>query len=334
MTKKKNLGGLDAKVNRLIDRLHKLQIVLEIALVIILLSILTFRLSFGIPAYGMFLFFTLAVSSLAIFIVGILITFYAAKLKDASESPSKYHKRLSLLIILDWLFIPSFGVVYLMAHLIELPDTAIYVVVPMLSLATLLILLTLTSVAIHRLWRASIKKHSANFIRPGSYALLAVLVVAISIFGTYTTTEELAFKHTTISDSSLEIDQTETRQQGKNGEKQVVHNLVFGIPFSTNVIEPVDEIVAKGTTRYQYMYCSNDSYRYYTSEQMRDPGVGFTHRSEDYCAANGQGTQTALANVPPPQKQTTYVPTYTSPRSTITNCYSGIYNNSFSCYSY
>ena len=156
----------------------------------------------------------------------------------------------------------------------------------------------------------------------------------MAIFGTYTLTEAVKYEESVVSDGSLEIDQSEVRQKGRDGEKRVVYNLVFGFPISTSVTDPTDEIIAKGTTRYQYMYCSDGSSRYFTSEQMKDSTVGFTHRSEDYCASNNQGTQAALANVPQPETQTRYVPTYTTPRSTITNCHSSYSGTSFSCYSF
>ena len=68
--------------------------------------------------------------------------------------------------------------------------------------------------------------------------------------------------------------------------------------------------------RYQYMLCTDGSYRMYTDEQMKDPNTGFTSESEDYCKKNKQGKMLRLTNSPEDakangQKSTTsqqYVP--------------------------
>jgi hypothetical protein len=158
-----------------------------------------------------------------------------------------------------------------------------------------------------------------------------------SLFGSYTTTEVVKYVSSPVSDSNLELGQTEIRQAGKNGEKQIKHNLLFGIPLSTSTTEPVDEIIAKGTRRYQYMYCSDGSSRYYSAEQFKDPNVGFTHQSPDYCAKNGAGTQTTIADVPPAEKIVQQVPVYRAPAYTspsYTTCRSYSFDNSFSCTTY
>lgn len=48
--------------------------------------------------------------------------------------------------------------------------------------------------------------------------------------------------------------------------------------------------------RYQYMLCTDGSYRSYTDEQMKDPNTGLTSESEDYCKKNGQGKMLRLTN--------------------------------------
>lgn len=48
--------------------------------------------------------------------------------------------------------------------------------------------------------------------------------------------------------------------------------------------------------RYQYMLCTDGSYRGYTDEQMKDPDTGLTSESEDYCKKNGQGKILRLTN--------------------------------------
>ncbi len=67
---------------------------------------------------------------------------------------------------------------------------------------------------------------------------------------------------------------------------------------SQNQVEQIKE-ANKKTKRWQYMYCSNGSYRYYTDEQFKNPQTGFTKNSKDYCASNGQGKMTKLADKPP-----------------------------------
>ena len=65
--------------------------------------------------------------------------------------------------------------------------------------------------------------------------------------------------------------------------------------------------------RWQYMMCSDGSYRYYTDEQFSNPQVGFTEASEDACAKSGHGIKTTLADKPP---ESTKTPTPALPRQT------------------
>ncbi len=146
-----------------------------------------------------------------------------------------------------------------------------------------------------------------------------------------------------IQDSSLELGEQQTRQHGENGIKATtihIRKTLSGRKVSETIVSdktvksPVNETKAQGTKRYQYMWCSNGSYRYYTNDQFKNSYTGFTHKSDDYCAQNGQGHMTGLADTAP-NPTYNYTPAPIAHTPTITNCYdTGIYSHSFSCYSY
>lgn len=140
-----------------------------------------------------------------------------------------------------------------------------------------------------------------------------------------------------IQDSSLELGQQQTRQNGINGTRETVTKvrhtlsgriLSRAVASQTTTKEPVDKTIAKGTKKYQYMWCSNGTYRYYTNEQFQNPNTGFTHQSTDYCAQTGNGIMSGLADTPPN-------PVYRQSSPTFTHCYdTGVYYTSIDCYSY
>ncbi len=102
-----------------------------------------------------------------------------------------------------------------------------------------------------------------------------------------------------------------------------VTGLLVGIPMSLlGVWQPdVDSSNSAATIdekkpelkRYQYMLCSDGSYRMYTDEQMKTPGVGFTDESQDSCEENEHGKMLQLTNSleeakANSKKQSTYTP--------------------------
>ena len=126
-------------------------------------------------------------------------------------------------------------------------------------------------------------------------------------------TEGLDYETQIITDPNIELGDTKINQQGVNGssiEKYKYKKSFIEYLFGTRVPEtqvslrtikqPINQVVANGTLRYQYMYCSNGSSRSYTDAQMKDTATGLTHKSPDYCAENNQGTETGLGNTPSP----------------------------------
>ena len=147
------------------------------------------------------------------------------------------------------------------------------------------------------------------------FAVVAFLIFAfLPIFsGTIVKSVPVAYSTQNVNDATMELGDTKTKQAGADGIKKIAYseprslfNLIFGgreqskltEKSSTLTKQPEPEIVSSGTLRYQYMYCSSGSYRYYTDEQMKNPTTGFTHKSPDYCAKNNQGTETGLGNTP------------------------------------
>ena len=108
----------------------------------------------------------------------------------------------------------------------------------------------------------------------------------------------------------LELGDSKVLSEGREGSKivtvsslQSLWGRLFGWQpiqqkevSSTITEKPVDNIVANGTRKYQYMLCSDGSYRYYTDEQFKDENTGFTSKSEDYCKENNQGHKISLSD--------------------------------------
>jgi len=154
--------------------------------------------------------------------------------------------------------------------------------------------------------------------------------------------EDIAFETKYIDDNTIELRQQQVRQEGEKGTKEVefkVKRTLAGREIGKErtkeriVKAPTNKTIAKGTKKFQFMWCSNGAYRYYSNEEFKNPNTGFTHQSPDFCSQNGQGQMTGLADTAPPRPATTNVYQRSSP--TTTRCYdTGIYTSSFSCYSY
>lgn len=120
----------------------------------------------------------------------------------------------------------------------------------------------------------------------------------------------------TREDSNLELGES-TTSQGIAGDKIITlksKRTLFDLLFRKNSIKkievaseiikkPTNTVIKNGTKKYQYMYCSNGGYHFYTDEQFKSKYTGFTSKSEDYCAKNNEGTKKQLANVPPATTQ-------------------------------
>lgn len=130
----------------------------------------------------------------------------------------------------------------------------------------------------------------------------------------------ITYNKKNVKDNTLELGDDKIVQYGKNGKESVNYRITgsplqrlfdkyFGTDFvSSSVIsrqtisKPIEQLVATGAKRYQYMHCSNGGYRYYTDEQFKDPSSGFTSESKDSCKENKQGEKIQLADGPPGQQ--------------------------------
>ena len=163
-------------------------------------------------------------------------------------------------------------------------------------------------------WRKNHRK--SLLIAYYSVAALVILICVGIILNSFVTRSEVVeseepinFETEYIDDENLELGTEEVEQKGINGTKKIYteekKRLITGEPVSYNVVdtktvkEPIKEVIKRGTRKWQYMVCSDGSYRYFTDEQFQDPKIGFTHSSEDYCAKNNQGTMIALVDTPP-----------------------------------
>lgn len=161
-----------------------------------------------------------------------------------------------------------------------------------------------------------LKTSREYFIFFGSGAIL-LLVTVLSLPVPSTLTKDIAIPYTAhdVKTASLELGQSKTSQSGANGvgvTRERVVKPIFAYIFDFKKLsysaaslptktlkQPVNEIISQGTTKYQYMWCSNGTYRYYTSAQFQNATIGFTHTSPDYCAENNQGKETELSDEPP-----------------------------------
>lgn len=153
---------------------------------------------------------------------------------------------------------------------------------------------------------------------PGILAVVAIFVVVffmIQFPSSETKVEAVKFATTTslVRDSNIELGDSRVSQKGVEGIAKITYShsgTLFDFIFRKDNIKkekissevtkkPKDEVVTMGGKKYQYMYCSNGSYRYYTDDQFKSIDTGFTHKSEDYCSKNNQGTMTYLADAPP-----------------------------------
>lgn len=179
-----------------------------------------------------------------------------------------------------------------------------------------------------RLLRSLFSKKA--LITAGVVVMILIFIASVTVILFHLETTETIDEYDDIGytteykdDDNLELGEIATEQNGQKGRKRnlykVSKRLISGEVTSKEfvdsevVVKPTKEIVKRGTKRWQYMYCSDGSYRYYTDEQFQNKNIGFTNKGPDYCAENGQGQKTELASAPPPEKPaTTYRSTSTS----------------------
>lgn len=144
--------------------------------------------------------------------------------------------------------------------------------------------------------------------------ITATIVVVITGFiplpHTFTKNTSVPFATENTKSADLELGESKTTQVGRDGKKTVnieSYQSLWGRALGWQPIQqkevdsrvtekPVNKVVVNGTKKYQYMLCSDGSYRYYTDEQFKDPQTGFTSKSEDYCKENNQGHKVGLSD--------------------------------------
>ena len=165
---------------------------------------------------------------------------------------------------------------------------------------------------------------SRKIIRLTMVAVVAFVVIsAIPVFSsTVVRSASVPYDKASAQDASIELGDSQVRQVGSNGEKEVtlkvkksLFNMLFGggeeEELSSKVTtKPVQELTVTGTRKYQYMYCSDGTYRYYNDEQFKNPNTGFTQKSPDDCAKNKHGTKTQLADGAPGSNKVANVTPY------------------------
>lgn len=159
-------------------------------------------------------------------------------------------------------------------------------------------------------------------------ALSMFILIAGAIPLPYTFAKSAPVSFTDVSEDSAEFElgDSEVIQEGRDGMKTIeVKSLqsIWGRLLDLNPLqqkettstiseEPVNRITANGTRKYQYMLCSDGSYRYYSDEEFKDDKVGFTSKSQDDCAANNNGHKVSLTNSKPSNNSTSPVSRPTS----------------------
>ncbi len=334
MPKTKQKNPLNDAQRYLLNQAHRAGVTIEVALIVLGLSFFTINISSVLPGYGVVVFLAMLAASLALLIFGSILTATRGAMQRSGNPLTKRTGAAKKWLITTWL--SGLAAILLLIFASPFVDGDFYVMNLVLLLAAVTLMVTAiigSIVSIHLIWRR-FNKRKRSQIRFVAYGAIAMTTILLATLGSYSTTEVVKYNSVATTDANLELGQKEVRQVGKDGERQVKHNLIFGFETSKTESAAVDEIIANGSRRYQYMYCSDGSYRYYTAEQFKDPQVGFTHQSPDGCAQNGSGTQTTIADAPPPEKIVQQVPTYRAPSSYITTCNSYSFSNSVTCRTY
>lgn len=328
--------SLNDKQKKTLRRLHTAEIILEVSFVVLLLTLITANVGAAYTIISIGLVLIMLTASLTLFGSGIYITAIVISMRRLGKPLTmKWYKIIVFWLSATWVCAIASIVSFVVgASSTANEDIAATIIISIILLAFAILSGIALIICTHLLWRQFNNRSNNRLIFYGG--LTAVLII-LALAGKYTITEEVAYDSTFITDANLELDQREVRQSGKNGKKTITHSILFGIKLSEDIDEPVDEQIAKGSKRFQYMYCSDGSYYYYTAEQFKDPNIGYTHQSPDQCIKNGKGAQTALADTPPPEKIVQQVPVYRSPiysSPTYTTCTESYFGNSFSCTSY
>lgn len=128
------------------------------------------------------------------------------------------------------------------------------------------------------------------------------LSILYGLFGSFDESRNvtLSFDTKYVNDSNIELGEKYVKQEGKFGSAKETWRSIGILSekkkvSSTTLKYPTDKTISIGTKRHQYMWCSDGTYHYYTNEQFANNTVGFTPKSPDICAQNGNGYKTRLA---------------------------------------
>ncbi len=155
---------------------------------------------------------------------------------------------------------------------------------------------------------------SKRSVLKSALALLLLILIAGAIPLPYKFTKSATLSYADASQDSAEFELGDSKviQEGHDGTKRIeVKSLqsIWGRLFNLNPIqqkeiasviseEPINRITVNGTRKFQYMICSDGSYRYYTDEEFKSAYTGFTSKSNDFCKENNQGEKIKLADTP------------------------------------
>lgn len=162
-----------------------------------------------------------------------------------------------------------------------------------------------------------VSRIATSYFTPAAiWLVVGLFIVFFKVQFPYSITKEEEVKfdssYSLIKNDSLELGDSRIDTKGLNGLAEIEYRYtgtLFDFFFrkedikvkkiSSNIIKnPVNEVIVEGSKKYQYMHCSDGSYRYYTDEQFKNVYTGFTHKSIDYCAENNQGAMSHLSNSP------------------------------------
>lgn len=158
------------------------------------------------------------------------------------------------------------------------------------------------------------------FLGLGLFMALALLI-SVPFTTENIKRHNLPFESKTEFSNEFELGDSLTLTTGVEGKKEETTRVIGSIfqrmfrkhEIESKVIDtkiiasPIDEVLAKGTRKYQYMHCSNGGYQYYPDEEFQNPSIGFTSKSEDFCAKNNTGVRVRIADAPPQTRRTTCV---------------------------
>ena len=147
------------------------------------------------------------------------------------------------------------------------------------------------------------------------FCIIIIILPLINniVFYSEETSEEIISSQTVYEETSdIELGQSRVKVYGYDGKKEVVYKVgrrLFTGEVSREevsdkiIVAAKDTVIEKGTKRYRFMWCSDNTYKYYYEDDYNsNKNIGYTWSGEDFCQKDGHGVRTNVADYPPPSR--------------------------------